>query len=762
MESKQSISIDLQHIAEGLSLQIHARPPSKLFDASHDQNQNNEATHQIIEGCFYDYEFSNPDYVFVDMGEQIIQPQISKPHLGRIAPNIYVGTFSLPIQYIKTKAQVGNVELEVQSIKTSYREDYRDMLEYITEKCTDLLLQSNAPVLQTFDPDYTRDWKTLYQRFAFIKSVIDTDDFTDAVHRIVTNPVTTWHEIEEERDIRNTRRFSNANIKEILKGGNRTALKSNHPFTKKGIHSLPQRITSIRKSDSVDTPENRFIKHALESFEYFCANIHRIATTHAEKRLKREANQVLMRIHSQLEHTIFDDISRPTTLKLNSPVLQRKEGYREVLRVWLIFDLAAKLIWQGGEDIYKGGKKDIAVLYEYWLFFKLLDLLQQIFQINPVDIENLIKPTEDGLNLTIKQGRHTALKGVYTTGARKLQVKFSYNRSFSGRKPYPSPGSWTVAMRPDYTLSIWPLGISEQEAEKEELIVHIHFDAKYKISNLRDIIQSEGSENLDQEDPENRKGKYKNADLLKMHAYKDAIRRTGGAYILYPGTESSIEKGFHEIIPGLGAFPVRPSKTDDGTADLRQFIEQVLEHFLNRTSQREKMAFRKYDIHKEKPDPDSQITDALPESYGSNRDFMPDETYVVVGYVKSEEHRNWITKNGLYNLRLGTGRGSIPLTKEYTSARYILLHGKGDKYASELWKIVGDGPRVVSKGDLERKGYPEAGQEYYLVYEVERVIDPEFEGVSWNFKELNGYANYRLNSKPFITTLIKLMKSSHP
>jgi len=46
-----------------------------------------------------------------------------------------------------------------------------------------------------------------------------------------------------------------------------------------------------------------------------------------------------------------------------------KIGYREVLRVWLMFDLAAKLFWQGGEDVYSGDKKDVAVLYEYWLIF---------------------------------------------------------------------------------------------------------------------------------------------------------------------------------------------------------------------------------------------------------------------------------------------------------------------------------------------------------------------------------------------------------
>ena len=39
-------------------------------------------------------------------------------------------------------------------------------------------------------------------------------------------------------------------------------------------------------------------------------------------------------------------------------------------------------------------------------------------------------------------------------------------------------------MRPDYTLSLWPAGFEQEEAEKQELITHVHFDAKYKVDNL--------------------------------------------------------------------------------------------------------------------------------------------------------------------------------------------------------------------------------------------------------------------------------------
>ena len=132
-------------------------------------------------------------------------------------------------------------------------------------------------------------------------------------------------------------------------------------------------------------------------------------------------------------------------------------------------------------------------------------------------------------------------------------------------------------------------------AEKKELIVHIHFDAKYKISPLSDLTENT-TKDLDLEKTENKKGIYKNADLLKMHAYKDAIRRTGGAYILYPGDFQIKQKGFHEIIPGLGAFPIRPSKNDSGIGELKSFILELISHFENQNSQREKLARKTFEI----------------------------------------------------------------------------------------------------------------------------------------------------------------------
>ena len=756
MKKSSEIEINLDTVQQGLKLWISSKRNGTLFDGIDTAIENNEARFQLIEGCYYDYELSDDQFILGDIGENIIQQHKRKPNLGTISPNIFVGTLEIPLIKKNGAEKYEFIKLEVQSVKSAYREEYRDMLELITEKCTDLLLQSNSPVTQHFDVDYAKDSRTLYQKFAFIKSIISSAEFKDAVHRIVTAPVTKWSESHEQKDIRSIRRFSNNNVKELVKGGNSTNLPKGHYLGIYGLKTLPERITSVRKTDSVDTPENRFIKHALETFLKFCSDINNAAPR--DSKLDTESTMLIRELESQLHHSVFKDISRPTTLKLNSPILQRKEGYRDVLRTWLMFELAAKLIWQGGDDVYGAGKKDIATLYEYWLFFKLLDLFQELFQIDPKDISELIKPTKDGLNLQIKQGKFTALKGVFETNSRKLNIQFNYNRSFSGRKKYPASGSWTTTLRPDYTLSFWPLGISEEEAEKQELIVHVHFDAKYKIANLSDFIEHDIVKDLDKEKIENRKGIYKNADLLKMHAYKDAIRRTGGAYVLYPGDKSLTRKGFHEIIPGLGAFPVKPSKNDSGIGELKSFILEIIDHFVNRASQRERIAFRTYDVHKNEPNKEDEVNEALPETYGENRSLIPDDTFVLIAFYKTE-HLDWIIKSGLYNARADSKRGSLRLGLGEAGAKYLLLHSNGETKTSRLLKIIETGPRVFSKHTLIDKGYPSLpSQEYYLVYKVQEIEDSELQNQVWDITELDKYKHGRSSALPFSVTMTELMK----
>ena len=755
------IEIDLDSVKNNLRLYINSRKPGTLYDGDNSAYENNEAQFQLVEGCFYDYEINDSDFTLGDVGENIIQPHKRASNLGTIAPNIFTGTLSIPLLLKSTSRECCTIKLEVQSMKTGYRDDYRDMLEFITEKCTDLLFKIDSPVSQTFEVDHIKDSKTLYQRFSFIKSIIDSDEFAQSVHKVVTSPVTQWTDTFENKDIRQIKRFTNANTKEFIKSSNRTWTPDNHYIRKLGLRSIPDKITSNYKIDSVDTPENRFVKYALESFLSFCVEVNDKAKEFKHNKTVNESGLLIRELENQLHHSFFKKISKPNTLKLNSPVLQRKEGYREILRIWLMFSLAAKLIWKGGDHIYEGGKKDISTLYEYWLFFQLLELFQSVFSIEPKDISDLIEETQNGLNLQIKQGTHIALNGIYDSGSRKLNIRFNYNRSFSGEKSYPESGSWTTTLRPDYTLTFWPVGIVEVEAEKQELIVHIHFDAKYKVDNLAFKLSQDSDTKLDDEKIENRKGVYKNVDLLKMHAYKDAIRRTGGAYVLYPGGKAINRKGFHEIIPGLGAFPVRPGKSDSGIGELKAFILEVVNHFINRSSQRERFAYRTFDIHKTPPASNNIVNELLPEPYNENRNLIPDDTFVLIGFYNSKKQYEWIKKNNLYNFRMDSRKGSIVLDIETVSSKYLLLHTHGDIESGDLWKIVSEGPKVFSKNKMEKLGYPKPKDKMndYLIIQIEKVTEKEFHNVKWDFRKLSNYKPFRESAQPFTASLSELMRS---
>lgn len=589
MRKEQNIEIDLSHIEDELKLFIDAK---ELGDIEIDlENQySNEAQYQLKEGKYYDYEFSNKNFrLTCSYQKNIVQERQRNKHTGIIAPNIFVGTLSLQIVNDNPNKN-GTLELEIQSTKTSFREDYQYMLNSITEKCTDLILQANSPVSHSFETDFNEDNKTLYQRFAFVNFIINSVEFEDAMQRIISSPTTKWTEESEETDVRKIKRFRNSEIKQLIHGTNRTTLTTNHSLYSSNLKSVTTKISSYKKKESLDTPENRFIKHALETFSKFCMDIG--IHPNAGERLIYEANIVTEKLENHLQHNIFKEISRPTTLKLNSPILQKKEGYREILKVWLKFDLAAKLVWNGGEEVYSGGKKDIATLYEYWLFFKLLEVLETIFEIEPKELEKLIDSSTNELSLKLKQGEFTALNGTYTKGHRDLNIRFNYNRRFVGNQNIDKVGTWTTTLRPDYTLSIWPTDRNETEAEKEDQIVHIHFDAKYKIANIKKIFEEKGDEELDKEKKENLKGFYKNADLLKMHAYKDAIRRTSGAYVLYPGDMPKKLKGFHEVLPGLGAFPIKPSENTNETIHLENFFKRSLRAFFKQCVSKGKYSFK--------------------------------------------------------------------------------------------------------------------------------------------------------------------------
>ncbi len=729
------IPVNCGNLCKDVVLSIYPSSTKADMFEEIDAKDYGEPIHHLVEGCTYEYAFSDARFSLEELNE-VVYPSRRDTYGGLIKTGIYVGTLKLKVVF--DNKVVAEVELEVKSVKMDYRQDYQKMLEDITSYYTELVMIQGAPVTQKFEADFTQDRHTLYQKFAFVKSIIESDTFCDAIHKILSNPIRKWTDTMIERHINNVKRMSRDTMKQISRNPNRVDVK----HMNLGIDTIPRTVKVPYKKDSVDTLENQFVKYVLMSFISFCNHIQTLKN--AGKRLKKEASITVSILGNYLSYSLFKEVSMPTLLSLNSPALQRKEGYREVLQAWLIFDLAAKLSWHGGDDVYDAGKRNVSTLYEYWLFFKLMEVIGGIFDIAPEDKKKLVKTDADKINLELKQGKMTMVHGVYDAGVRKLNVRFYYNRTFKSAESLQKAGSWTRTMRPDYTLTVWPGDIDEEEAEREDLIVHVHFDAKYKLNKV--LIKNENDDDseecLNKEKEQQEFGIYKEIDLYKMHTYKDAIRRTGGAYILYPGDTNKQMKGFHEIIPGLGAFCIRPDSSEVDMEPLKQFIKDVIHHLLNRTSQREKMAYYRHKTYviEEKG---MALHEALPEPYGDNRDLLPDDTYVLIGYYKNDAHLNWILKSGLYNTRTGTQNGSLPLSKELVSTKYILLHNGGKSFRFIKLKDV---PRIMMGKDLAKKNYPYASESerdcksstaYVVFYLDEANTEKVFENYSWNIKNLN-------------------------
>ncbi|MBO9728984.1 MAG: DUF2357 domain-containing protein [Chitinophaga sp.] len=694
-----------------------------------------EAIIQIKEGFSYDYKLPEG---FELMGSKKIirRHQYKQSTTGTLSPGNFVGTLTIEVVSTRDESIVGAFDLEVRSVKADYRTDYRLMLEEITEKCTELIMRHTSPASQYFTAVPHTSSKIIYQRFSFIKSILDSEEFDRALNKILQSPVTVWKEKEIEKEAHKIKRLNSKQLRKL-------SISSTNPFIK---------LAAFHKIETVDAPENRFVKYALTEFLDICTLFY--SKLDDARNHQKEVLRLMEKLQHYLSHHILKSIGPLHTLILNSPVLQRKEGYRELLRSWLMCDLAAQLTWRGGEDVYDAGKKDVATLYEYWIFFKLIDSTINIFQLETPNIETLIASTANGLELKLKQGSFIAVKGIFNSPTRKFNVQLSYNRTFKKEQPYPKSGSWTTSLRPDFTLSLWPYHLENEAAEREELIVHIHFDAKYRIEHLQDNPNSHPDLNEEKDDPDIKK--YKKVDLLKMHTYRDAIRRTAGAYVLYPGGKIESFRGFHEILPGLGAFSIFPSKSNNGIQQLEQFLKDVVTILLNRTSQRERMASKTFEIYKEAPS--FALNMSLPEPTGINRALIPEDTYVLVGYYKNEEHLKWILSSNLYNTRINSKKGPMYLNPFITSAKYLLLHNKEEKISTKFFKLKTKGPKVFSKQDLQKKKYPTPpSQDLYLVFEIDPNIETDFKEYSWNVTRLKGFKSGKGYALPFAISLAEVM-----
>ncbi len=262
----------------------------------------------------------------------------------------------------------------------------------------------------------------------------------------------------------------------------------------------------------------------------------------------------------------------------------------------------------------------------------------------------------------------------------------------------------------------------------------LHFDAKYRVNRIED---------LDDNDVELT---ARNEDLLKMHAYRDGLLRSAGAYVVFPGDVVHIRKQYGEVLPSLGAFPLRPGAglQGDGAVEIRRFLEEVINQSADQGSRYERARYWQRAAFT--PPPAITSTTAVPFLEAPAAD-----TLVLLGFVKSPEHASWIATHRLYNLRAGERRGALTVRSAELAASLVLLYD--DKQVIGLHRVVGV-PAVMVRNALVDLGYPEPRGDVYFVLELEALVTP-----SWlaaiRPSTLPG-ARHRPTGAPFTTSWFQL------
>jgi predicted component of viral defense system (DUF524 family) len=636
--------------------------------------------------------------------EELFQADGDDGLTGRFRPRLSTGSVQVVLR--SGSVALGELELEVRSRKLAYRSEYQWMLRDIAERMAELVMNRFAAGQSYFKQDGAADAVTLYQRFAFLRAVFERESFQVAVREILRRPHTEWEEeVVRVRPGEGLRGSSHV-IRQIAKGGGRSSWDGG------AISSLPSYLERKRTEATHDTMPNRFIKFALEHWrEILCEIDRRLAegaTSVVTSRGRREIAALLMQLDEILHHELFSDLKPITRFPADNQVLQKREGYRDVFRAYVEFELASRLSWRNEEDAHGAGVRDVATLYEYWAFIQVAQIVAELTG-QSFDMSPLLAVQPDGLNVALRSGTEVVLKGNVTRLDRRMTIELCFNRTYGVDSE--KIGSWTRPMRPDYSLLIYPA--VDESAVFEP--VALHFDAKYRVDFVQQLFGNEdetiAEKSFEKPAAELVRGGPRRDDLLKMHAYRDAIRRTAGAYVLYPGGDGELNRGpfteYHELLPGMGAFVLRPTLdgTASGTSVIKRFLNDTLEHVATRLTQHERGRFWAGQIYRTPFPSNNALLDSLNE--------LEAETPILLGFVKSEQHWNWIGHRATYNVRNEGRAGGVRSDAPLWASQLILLYCPSLERVA-LARIVSE-PEAVSSYGMAATEYPSPSGSYWCV-----------------------------------------------
>lgn len=440
---------------------------------------------------------------------------------------------------------------------------YQLVLDDLANLSRHILFSTNAAPSANRDHGPELNQPSLLERFNYYRQTCfkknGRSGLADFVEQIARNPHSRLVDEHIRDHIWNAKKPSRQTLKSLFQSDQSFALlPSSHPLALSrpglriaGTHDIlfPLKALRSRGSVSIDTSENRFIKHVLLDVEGVCRAIQNERLLSGA--LLSECQELLQLSRSLLRLPFFQEIGPLHTIPFSSPTLGSRHGYRDLYRIFMHSRMGAKHLFEDmAEDAFLVELKDVSLLYEYWVFYKIAT--------------TLLKPGALFLSrgAIVKDGRI-----VNAAAVSDGEWTVHFNRTYT-RKPN---GSYSLRLRPDIVIErIVPDG--------QPTSVHV-LDAKYK--SVQYTVENEEDDSLSKTI-----GVVKPADIHKMHCYIDAIEGVKTAAAVYPGNQfiffprdraAQPANLPNEIVTysGVGAIPLMPGLANTAFQDFLTLLKSA-------------------------------------------------------------------------------------------------------------------------------------------------------------------------------------------
>lgn len=499
-------------------------------------------------------------YVFVS-DEPLDLPAIVASQRPGVAEERY--EYDVNFQDFIGVRHVGGEVVRVTSAKLDDR-GFDRLLADITASVANLPFDFQVPTFVPHERVSAQNEDVLYHAFAYLRWAMceAKPSLSELLARISADPHRQLVHCERTVTLDRARRMGPREISRLAcakswralepDGGLADTALARRAAELRGAPALPERARETIRVETVDTPENRFVKYFLSWLEALTERVQVVLSSSMDEATRDQAVRLRQEVGRLSQASWLSEVKQMRAFPASSQVMQRKHGYRELLGHYLSLAMASRYPISG-EDLRRILEvKSASALYEYWVFFEVVRSVERTLgfaptQGAPADVSDQVR-VHLNHGVSVRFGDH---------------VEVVYNRGFAGDHPTAKFGSYSLNLRPDVLLRVG-----------DELYV---FDAKFRVERAagwKPATQEETEEveMLEGDSTDGVARWFKAADIHKMHTYRDAVRHSGGlhvssAWAIYPGNEFrfySDMKGrvvlddIPDDLEGVGAIPLEP------------------------------------------------------------------------------------------------------------------------------------------------------------------------------------------------------------